>query len=113
MNSTTALRNRIYRDMDSERRAIGMIPMTDLCADRLAYAETSDATHRDGERYVWRDDPPRAAHASIPQRHPEGEPATAKETKEIIWTLVGFCLVGLGLAYLVWAGSHGGSPWTR
>jgi LPXTG-motif cell wall-anchored protein len=69
----------------------------DLAAERAAFAETRDATHREGERYVW--------------GHPEGIPATGKQTKEIIWTLIGFCLLLLGLAYLVWAGSHGGFRW--
>jgi hypothetical protein len=95
---TTALRNRVYRD---------------LACDRLAYAETHDATHRDGERYVWRDDPRRAAYADIPMRHPEGEPASGRQTAAIVGTCICGVLLLVGLAYLVWAGSHGGSPWTK
>jgi hypothetical protein len=96
MNSTLDLRNRVYRD---------------LASDRMAFAETHDATHREGERYVWRDDPPRAAYASIPQRHPEGVPASGKQTAAIVGTCVAFCLILAGLAYLVWAGSHGSHIW--
>jgi hypothetical protein len=84
MNSTTALRNRVYRDLASER---------------MAYAETRDATHRDGERYVWGGD--------------DGIPANGRQTAAIIGTSIAFCLLLVGLAYLVWAGSHGGSPWVR
>jgi LPXTG-motif cell wall-anchored protein len=53
----------------------------------------------------------RRALAEWQSGHPEGIPATGKQTKEIIWTLVGFCLLLAGLAYLVWAGSHGSHIW--
>jgi predicted cobalt transporter CbtA len=76
------LRNRVYRDLASER---------------MAYAATRDATHRDGERYVWGGD--------------DGIPASGRQTAAIIGTCVGFCLLLVGLAYLVWAGRNGNYVW--
>jgi hypothetical protein len=78
---TTALRNRVYRDLASER---------------AAFAETRDATHRDGERYVWGDD--------------DDTPASGRQTAAIIGTCICGVLLLVGLAYLVWAGRHG-LPW--
>jgi hypothetical protein len=40
----------------------------------------------------------------------EGTPASGRETAALIGTFIGFCLLLLGLAYLVWAGRHG-LPW--
>jgi hypothetical protein len=103
MNSTTALRNRVYRDLANER---------------MAYAATRDATHRDGERYVWGDDDgiPASGRARFDLGSSawdgDGEPAGGKRTAAIIGTCICGVLLLLGLAYLVWAGSHG-MPWTR
>jgi hypothetical protein len=79
---TTALRNRVYRDLRTDR-------------------------------YVWQDDLPLAAYASIPMvdRHPEGEPASGRQTAAIIGTICCFCLLLVGLAYLVWAGRNGNYVW--
>jgi hypothetical protein len=45
--------------------------------------------------------------------HPEGIPATSKQTKEIIWTLVGFTLLLIGVLVIVYAQRHGGFSWQR
>jgi hypothetical protein len=81
MNSTTALRNR------------------DLASERMAYAATRDATHRDGERYVWGDD--------------DGIPASGRQTAAIIGTCIAFCLLIIGVLVIVYAQRHGGFSWQR
>jgi hypothetical protein len=81
---TTALRNRVYRDP---------------AADRMAFAETSDATHRDGERYVWRDD--------------DGIPASGRQTAAIVGTCAAFTLLLIGVLVIVYAQRHGGFSWQR
>jgi hypothetical protein len=67
----------------------------EMAVKRLAAFTPHDVT----ARYVWGDDD-------------DGEPASGKQTTAIIGTIIAFCLLLAGLAYLVWAGSHG-LPWTR
>jgi hypothetical protein len=43
----------------------------------------------------------------------DGIPAGGRQTAAIIGTCICGVLLLLGLAYLVWAGSHGGYPWAR
>jgi hypothetical protein len=69
----------------------------EMAMKRLAAFTPRDQTPSYGSGMYWGDD--------------EGEPASGRQTAAIIGTCVGFCLLLLGLAYLVWAGSHGGFRW--
>jgi hypothetical protein len=79
---TVALRNRVYRDTPTDQREIDGEAMP-----RGRYLFGGGA--------YWGDE----------------VPASGRQTAAIIGTACCFCLLLLGLAYLVWAGQHGGLPW--